>query len=127
MPKFYKRNKKRIDPRYFLDETIDRDRVLLEEDSLEEGEGCGQNNENCRDGSCSHHWTGGECNSGTLKDEYKKAKETIEEENILKEGECGKCIKYSDHWAASCRGLQGLRRCTKDSEGNYQAPADCGC
>ena len=33
MPKFYRQNRKRIDPRYFLNETIERE-------ELEEGEGC---------------------------------------------------------------------------------------
>lgn len=34
MPKFYRQNKKRIDPRYFLNETLDRDTedLILEDD-----------------------------------------------------------------------------------------------
>jgi hypothetical protein len=36
MPKFYRQNKKRIDPRYFLNETIERD----EEEIIEEGSDC---------------------------------------------------------------------------------------
>ena len=30
MPKFYRQNKKRIDPRYFLEETVDRDNSIKE-------------------------------------------------------------------------------------------------
>ena len=30
MPKFYRQNKKRIDPRYFLEETVDRDNPIKE-------------------------------------------------------------------------------------------------
>ena len=36
MPKFYRQNKKRIDPRYFLDETTERDK----EEIIDEGSDC---------------------------------------------------------------------------------------
>jgi hypothetical protein len=38
MPKFYRQNKKRIDPRYFLDETTNRDEDLEEISSRFDGE-----------------------------------------------------------------------------------------
>jgi hypothetical protein len=34
MPKFYRQNKKRIDPRYFLHETIDRDYEISDDESV---------------------------------------------------------------------------------------------
>ena len=33
MPKFYRQNKKKIDPRYFLNETIEEEELLEEEDN----------------------------------------------------------------------------------------------
>ena len=35
MPKFYRQNKKKIDPRYFLNETIEEEELLEEQDDQE--------------------------------------------------------------------------------------------